>query len=139
MQKIKSNSDIQQEKNLQQRSAYCDKEQLDVFLENISGIAKEHGVTLVILFHPTIDIQEDGSLFLNFDRDQLSIWKAKCREKDIIWADTVDKFKNAYEKHYELPYGFLNAGIGKGHLNTAGHRMMAEALFEALMEVEEIK
>lgn len=139
LQKLKDNSDISQENFLQQATTYCDQEQLDIFLESLNSIAEEHGVQLAILFHPETDIQKDGSVSLNYDKEQLFIWKTKCREKKIIWADTIDKYERAYAQSYELPYGFINAGIGKGHLNAAGHRMMAEALFEALMEAEEAR
>ena len=46
-----------------------------------------------------------------------------------------ERFLEEYQSCYRLPYGFTNSSAGTGHLNVTGHRLVAEALWEAFEEV----
>ena len=45
-----------------------------------------------------------------------------------VFIDMTDTFAAAYQADYTLAHGFANTGVGIGHLNRDGHRMIAEAL-----------
>ena len=47
-----------------------------------------------------------------------------------------ERFLQAYEAEHILPHGFANTAMGQGHLNADGQRLVAEALYDAILEAE---
>lgn len=86
---------------------------------------------IIILFHPGVSIQEDGSLKI-VDKETNDIFRNVCADYDVKFVDMSDKFMQTYEENHELPYGFSNTSIGSGHFSVAGHRMIAEELMDYL-------
>ena len=39
-----------------------------------------------------------------------------------------------FQQSREIPYGFRNTAMGTGHLNEAGHRLIAQTLYTYLKE-----
>ena len=64
-------------------------------------------------------------------------YRAACASNGIIFLDTGDAFLRAYEKDYSVPYGFANTTFLTGHLNKTGHRIVAEAFYQALTQLQE--
>lgn len=109
------------------------------YLTMIAELLKERGVKLVIVsypygfqFHP----QEwaEGRLHQGFKADtvydrpaHLDTVAAFAREIGVPFVDLYDGFKARYEFPVQFPYD--------GHLNERGHRIMAEALTEAMSAV----
>ena len=51
-----------------------------------------------------------------------------------LFVDLTDDFKGLYEQQHELPYGFANTQVGKGHMNQYGYRVLAERLSKELTQ-----
>lgn len=96
-------------------------------------IRSEFDGPLVFVYHPTTQIQPDGSLKLGYS-DTWDIFRRLCEKNGIDVIDTGPRFARLYESEQKLPYGFANTAPGSGHLNAAGHRILAEEIISYLEE-----
>lgn len=110
---------------------------LDELFQQMSELTEEYGVKLIIAYHPGVKIASDGALNLNADQDVIARFKRSCDANGILFLDMSDRFKEEYENTYILPYGFSNSPVGSGHMNQYGHAMMAEELYELILEDEQ--
>lgn len=97
---------------------------------------KELGGVLIIAYHPSVDILEDGTLQLTENEQIVQKFAELCESKGILFLNMGDRFLTEYGETYTLPYGFMNSSVGKGHMNKYGHEMMAEELYKLIKEVE---
>jgi len=97
----------------------------------LSLVRSEYDGKLIILFHPTLSIEENGDLSI-ISSDTDSIFEDLCRKNDIDFINTTNAFFNEYKRSYVVPYGFFNTTMGNGHLNVAGHQIIADELYKAL-------
>lgn len=109
---------------------------VDQVMKKLSGIAAENGFPLVILYHDSIAVQ-GGKASRQDDPEQLAIFKDRCTENGILFVDVTDRFVEHFNATYELPYGFSNTTMGSGHLNELGHRIIAEELFDHVVQLTE--
>ena len=89
--------------------------------------------SVIILYHPPVTIEPDGTLTLGDDREQAEAFREICETNGIQFLDMGARFLREYEENHLLPYGFANSAVGKGHLNRYGHAMIADELYK-LME-----
>ncbi|MBO4918739.1 MAG: hypothetical protein J5365_01135 [Erysipelotrichaceae bacterium] len=124
---------ITEERESRTDKDYADESRINELLQLIRQICETHDCKTVILYHPTLSLNDDGSLQVNTD-ERTGIWSRLCKENGITYLDMSEKYIEEYEKNRILPYGFINTKIGNGHLNVEGHRMMAEELYRILKE-----
>ena len=86
---------------------------------------------VIILYHPAVSIERDGSMKLLTNGAE-PYYKEICPEYDIDFVDMSDAFMKAYNEEYIVPRGFHNTTPGDGHVNRAAHRMMAEELYKVI-------
>lgn len=86
---------------------------------------------VIILYHPTFQLNEDGSASY-IDTISLPWFFESCRKYDIGFAGMGGFWVDAYNRDYTFPYGFANTAPGQGHLNEDGHRMITELLYPIL-------
>lgn len=110
-------------------------EKLDTFFAMLSSKLEGYDAQLIIFYIPVTKINEDGSLSFGNSED-VEMFKKYCKKYDIIFADLTDSFREQYSNKFILPYGFSNTEIGTGHLNKYGHQMIAEKLFNTIIEYE---
>ncbi len=91
---------------------------------------------ILLLYHPGVVIQPDGSITIDRDMRYYEDYRAACTRNGIVFLDTGDAFLQAYAKDYSVPYGFDNTTFVSGHLNKTGHRIVAEAFYQALTELQ---
>ena len=99
----------------------------------LSLIRSQFAGPLAFVYHPTTEIQPDGSLKLGYS-DNWEIFCQVCEKNGIDVIDTGPGFTRLYETEQKLPYGFANTTPGSGHLNAAGHRILAEEIISYLEE-----
>ena len=97
-------------------------------------IRSEFDGPIAFVYHPTTEIQPDGSLKLGYS-DTWDIFCRVCEKNGIDVIDTGTRFARLYETERKLPYGFANTTPGSGHLNAAGHRILAEEIISYLEEL----
>ncbi|MCR5106552.1 MAG: hypothetical protein K6B28_00155 [Lachnospiraceae bacterium] len=86
---------------------------------------------LIIIYHPAVSIEKDGSMKLLTNGCE-DIFAGACEQNDIDFIDMSPYFEEGYENRHIVPYGFYNTTMGAGHTNKEAHRMMAEAIYEVL-------
>lgn len=116
-----------------------DTELLIAFVDKIAATISDwqsEGGTLIIAYHPSVVISEDGTLQLNKNEQAVQEFAQLCEARGILFLDISDRILEEYAKDYTLPYGFSNSSVGKGHMNKYGHAMMAEELYKLMKEAE---
>ena len=93
------------------------------------------GAKLIIAYHPSASIQQDGSMTLNEDEAVTAQFKEICEANKIYFVNTGERFLKEYNENFTLPYGFWNTSTGKGHMNIHGHRMFAEEIFKLINNI----
>ncbi len=113
---------------------YSDK--LKQFLSIISDTAQENGVTPIIFYHPSEQLNPDGSVSYKTEQAYFDCFASTCEELDIVFVDMTDAFKKLYANEHRLAHGFINTAVGTGHLNKYGHHVIAEKLIEVIQRLE---
>lgn len=93
-------------------------------------------IPLVIIYLPEYRLEKDGRLSITSDDKCKQILQEACEANHIrfVHDQLSSVIINNYEASRILPRGFLNGRAGFGHLNTEGHRMVAETLHRILQE-----
>ena len=102
----------------------------------LSDTASDKGAQLIIVYHPSLILNEDGTASANVDQELSEFFATCCEKNGIIFLDMSNQFLESYENESILPHGFTNTSIGTGHLNKNGHALIAESLYEIMKEVE---
>ncbi len=106
------------------------------FVEAIGRESAARDVQAVVVFNPAVGIAADGSLYTLTDPGQLELFQRLCADHDVCFVDLTDTYMTAYREQHLLPSGFSNTAPARGHLNTVGHQLAAEALYAAIMAWE---
>lgn len=128
------NTDVQTDTQQEKMSSLEYSSEVGALLSQASNLMGD--CQLVVLYHPTLSLENDGSVSDTTDPQQREIFAETCRTKGIIFVDMTELFIQAYEAEHILPNGFANTAVGTGHLNQNGHRMIAEELARVLTEME---
>ncbi len=107
---------------------------LSQVFQKVNNILQNYDVKLIILYHPSISLDNEGKIVFSTDNNELNVFKKLCDENNIIFLDMSNRFRKEYVDNYILPYGFSNTTIGSGHLNKYGHKMIAEELYKIIKE-----
>jgi hypothetical protein len=104
---------------------------LDVLMQRAAKICSDRDVGLMIVYHPHLIVQENGLVSVETP-EHTAILKNICEINNIRFINMADIFINEYYSNHTLPHGFLNTGIGVGHLNRNGHRLIANELYRQI-------
>lgn len=86
---------------------------------------------IMILFHPSVSIKENGELVMKED-ETTRIFESVCNDNGIAFVSATEAFSKEYESEHIIPYGFFDTELGNGHLNSSGHRILADLLYNVL-------
>lgn len=112
------------------------REALNLLLNKIKTDSESHGVKPIIIYHPHVSLQKDGSLeFLHYTEDVERFYDV-CSEVGITFIDMSDDIVKGYQTEHKLPHGFSNTALGEGHLNSYGHQLLAERLYNVIEQTE---
>ena len=110
-------------------------ETLKAFLK-IAKTACGDQVQLIICYQPATELDNDGSMICVTNPDSLSLFSRACEDNGIVFVDMTEDFQESYQSRSILPHGFTNTAVGAGHLNEAGHEMVADRLAITIREQE---
>lgn len=110
--------------------SYC------ALLAKLNSTVREKGAQLIILYHPHLVLNQDGTASSTCDKELSELFSECCEKNGIIFLNMSERFLECYEKESILPHGFINTSIGTGHLNPYGHSMIAESLYEIMEGAE---
>lgn len=105
--------------------------------QTLALLRTEYHKPIILLYHPRVAIQPDGTMSIEREMSNYNDYLVACEKNDIVFVDTGDAFLKAYETDYTVPYGFSNTTIGNGHLNQAGHRIVAEEFYKAWIKIQD--
>jgi hypothetical protein len=114
-------------------------ERLNNVLKGMSQIGRNTNVKIIILYHPHLILQKDGSAMADADEQHLNMFQTACMNNGIFFVDMTNVFMEAYNTNHILPYGFSNTAVGWGHLNKNGHYMIAKELYDHINKAEQGK
>ena len=115
---------------------HIDYDALDTYFEYISSIAEKYGTKVIIVFHPTETISEDGSLAFAENPESVA-FAEKASEYGVYYIDLTDAFLEEYEVNHHVPHGFETGKLGAGHLNRYGHKVFAQEVADLIVSIEE--
>lgn len=110
--------------------------QLTSLISQMEATADAYGVELIIYYHPHLVLQNDGTATSDASVQELEAFRVACDEAGVTFINMEDAFLAEYAESFTLPHGFNNTLMGSGHLNANGHRMVAETLYETIMNTE---
>ena len=99
-------------------------------------IEKKYNTKLIIVYHPHLIMNEDGSVTCNVKKSDLEYFKYYANKYNISFINMADDFIDMYYNEYHLPHGFNTGLLGEGHLNKYGHEKVGMALYKKIIEVE---
>lgn len=108
----------------------------DELLEKLSNTASQSGAQLIIVYHPHLKINQDGSASALIDGELAVFFEDVCKRNNISFLNMSSHFVRCYEEAHILPHGFSNTSVGSGHLNKNGHEMIADAVYKLIKEAE---
>ena len=109
----------------------ADEQKEDAVRAAAKMMRQEYDGEIIFLYHPSVAIDANGTVSCVYD-DFFDTFQKICDENRISVVDMGASFLENYQQEKTLPYGFLNTVPGSGHLNTTGHRLIAEALIEKI-------
>ena len=107
-------------------------EKLDQVLSELSETASKFGTDIIIFYHPSTQLNKDGSLLLPDNLELREEFSSLCAKNGITFLDMTDRFQYEYDTNHILPHGFINSSVGSGHLNKYGHGMIADELYKLI-------
>lgn len=102
----------------------------------IAATARAHQCEPILYYIPQMQLEDDGELAFAATEDTREQYDRLCREQGILFVDMTDRMEELYEQEHILASGFANTQVGYGHLNREGHRILADAIYEAILERE---
>ena len=109
---------------------------INQFIAKIKSECDGYGVEPIIVYHPHLQLNSDGTASVTHGEKNISRFDRLCRENGVTFVDMSDTFLEVYEKEHKLPYGFSNTAAGTGHLNSFGHRLLAEKIVSTTEDME---
>ena len=105
------------------------KQILEAVFMKLSSISDKYKIKVIILYHPELTLNYDGSILDNTDTNILSLFNKFSEEYNVLFLNMRDKFSEEYNKYHTTPYGFLNTAVIVGHLNRFGHQLIANEIY----------
>lgn len=102
----------------------------------VAQTAREYGCRAIIYYIPEMQLDEQGELLFTATEGTREQFAVLCETQGVIFVDMTEPIQELYGQEHVLPSGFANTGIGYGHLNETGHRLLADAIYDAIKEQE---
>ena len=107
----------------------------DKVFEYLQSLQEEYGTQILIMYHPTEQLNSDGSVTFPHD-DTYDAFSESAEKYNIKVIDTTTAFERMASEKFQLPHGFFNGKLGVGHLNGNGHYVVAESIYSAIQKEE---
>lgn len=139
-------TDVSSDTSENETALLSDSEKLQVYndkmnkiLKRISALCAQNGVKPVILMHERFFPDALGNITLENNETYTNAFKDCCLNNNVEIIDVVPSMIKEYKKNYAFSYGYSNGVPGEGHLNKTGHKVIAQAVYKKINEMEEAK
>lgn len=101
----------------------------------LESLRAHAGARVVFVYCPPVPSLTDGGVsWEDKNRQVVRAFASECSRLGIGFIDMTESFAAYYRGSGRFPRGFPNSRPAIGHLNEAGHRLVAERLLEYLLE-----
>jgi hypothetical protein len=129
-----------EEEDFQQNGIEFDRGKISVALDGVmkklSMVKREHGIKIIIFYHPHFILNNNGSISENTVYEYQQTFENACNNNNILFVNMSNVFTEEYNNNHTLPHGFSNTVVGSGHLNKKGHMLIANELFRQINNIE---
>lgn len=108
-------------------------------IEKLANTAAEHDIQLIILYQHPLQLSADNTAQPGNDPKVLASFTECCKNNNVPFINMDDVMIQHFEETYQLPHGFSNSTPGTGHLNTLGHRLIAQEVYDEINRLTEGK
>jgi len=86
---------------------------------------------VVFLYTPLRPALSNGRILLEdqMEKTHMELFSTLCAVEGVDFVDMTSEFLSFYEQEGRLTMGFFNTPQGQGHLNAAGHALIAKGLY----------
>ena len=112
---------------------------MNIIMAEIAEISAENDITPIILMHERFWVNTEFEIIMETDETYKNALKECCKNNNITVIDVSSDMVNEYKENSRYSYGFSNSAPGEGHLNETGHRIIAEAVYKCINEMEAVK
>ena len=123
---------IQSKQNILNEIEY--KKLLDVLIKKAKKDVGER--KLIIFYQHALNVDSDNNIKTDDDFYYMAFEEA-CKNNDVVFINMNEYFSKYYIENHKFPHGFSNTRIGTGHLNKYGHAVIANVLYDKIMDMEE--
>lgn len=102
----------------------------------LKEIEDKYGTQIIIFYHPTEKLTEDGTVYFSRDRE-LTEFRLCSEEYGISFIDMTDHFEKMYYEEHLVAHGFCTGKLAEGHLNKYGHAAVADELYNEIIRLKE--
>lgn len=121
---------------IQDSTPVIDEQPYEDMFTYLKKVEEESGAQFIIMYHPYEVLEEDGSISFGFE-EYTGVFSEYAEKYDIDFLDMTDGFEEMYREDNCVPHGFSTGAIGEGHINKYGHSVIAQSLYEYIVEIEE--
>ena len=102
------------------------------FRDALSFMRERYDRRIILVYIPAVELDNEGMYVISKPKIELLLKIAP--EYDIEVLDASEIFLEAYQEDYTFPLGYWNTHYGSGHMNAAGHHLIADGLYKMLGE-----
>ena len=107
---------------------------VDYLTSVLASVRRQIGGRIVIVYAPSVPrLSENGVVFVDSSSFEENLEQA-CVANDIGFESLQDEFETFFRESKAFPRGFLNAELGKGHLNRDGHEIAAKRIAQLTVD-----
>lgn len=92
-------------------------------------IRSEYQGPMLIVYHPEMSINADGSVQTHND-ETYELFEDACNRYGIGFVNVGPYFEAMYYEHNYACYGFWNTTMMSGHINRYGHRIISDVVYD---------
>lgn len=110
-----------------------EKQTEDVFAFAVGKLKEATEKPIIIVYCPLVPRISNGAIdYTDPNQAQADILEKACRAKGIKFVNMNRAFEGFFRKSNRFPRGFANTSPGDGHFNDAGHRLVANSIYDLI-------
>jgi hypothetical protein len=103
----------------------------------LGKIISEVNVPLSFVYCPEIPRPSNGTIeWIDENGSLAEIFYKECARNGIGFINMGKEFCKFFERTGKFPRGFWNSRPGEGHLNEAGHKLVAQAIYNQYISMK---
>lgn len=108
---------------------------VEAVIQKLANLSNEHGIKLILVYHQQFTVNPDHSVDFHQDAVLENHLIKSCEVNNVPIIVMNQTMVDHYEAYHEFSYGFSNSTPGAGHLNTVGHKLIAQRVYDEIVEL----